>query len=289
MTYLLKETHKKNITMYSGSGIIPTVRVAPSDLKINVLTMEKLTEELNNNFGRISFKRFDELFTEELESHGIDYEEFLKTHMQGGIEGIRYNIENPDKLSKVQALLPPMNVIFNKVWDSMTDSDRIEFRKKYHPFMCLNRSPLPLESAEILIKGEDEGKLKLIRGRAEVKAMPDGRFSVIYSSEKPSEEFDAVINATGLDVFFENSEEVNPLIYEVLNKRYFMKDKWGGFTLNPIDMTAVSPLFGSLSNLHSYGVLASGVQYRNNSTLIIQHTAHRVVKKLIEDGFIRSK
>lgn len=79
--------------------------------------------------------------------------------MRGGIEELEINIQEPDELARVQALLPIMNVIFNKVLDSLSKSDQIKFRKKYHPFMTFNRSPLPLESVEILINAHKKGTL----------------------------------------------------------------------------------------------------------------------------------
>ena len=36
-------------------------------------------------------------------------------------------------------------------------------KEKYHLFICLNRSPLQFESAEIIIKAFEEGKLKMER------------------------------------------------------------------------------------------------------------------------------
>ncbi len=48
----------------------------------------------------------------------------------------------------------------------------------------------------------------------------------------------------------------------------------------PGKMCVISPLYGTLENLHGHGVLAVGVQYRNNSTMMIQKTAHELIKSL---------
>lgn len=91
---------------------------------------------------------------------------------------------------------------------------------------------------------------------------------------------DLVVNATGLDMYMTDIEKQNPLLAQMLNKRYIAIDKYGGLILRPEDQTSISPRYGSLENLHIHGVLASGVQYRNNSTMMIQTMAHKLIKKL---------
>ena len=139
------------------------------EVSINVLTMERLEKHLEEYYGRIAFEEFDALFLEELESHGIDFEKFQEFHMCGGIEGLERNIDSPDDLAVVQALLPPMNGIFNKVWNCMPVTDRVRFREKWHPFLTHNRSPLPLESAEILIQAKKEHRLSMARGVEDIR------------------------------------------------------------------------------------------------------------------------
>lgn len=282
-THLITEKKIGHVAMFSRTNVIPTVRVDPVMLQIKVLTIEKLQQVLAENFGRITFERFDELFNEELKAHDICYDRFVKKHMISGIDELRVNINDPDELARVQALLPIMNVVFNKVWDSMGNSDRIKFRAKYHPFMCLNRSPLPLESAEILIKAEDDGILTMPKDICDVAVREDGKFVLKRkdgSIDESAGAFDYAINATGLDTKMTNVEEKNALLAELLDKRYVMVDEYGGLAVVPETMAAISPRYGTLCDLHVHGVLASGVQYRNNSLLIMQMTAHRSIKEL---------
>ncbi len=282
-SYLLEESSLDKIYMFSRTNLIPTVRVDPVDIKTNIMTYEKTRDLIDKNNGYISFESFDKLFNQELESHGINYEEFLKKHMSGGIDALRTNIEEPEDLAKVQALLPPMNLTFNLVWASMGEKDRVKFRKKYHPFMCLNRSPLPLISAEQLIKGEEESRLEVLENIKDIKYNHKEKlFEIKDCFGETQVKSDYVLNATGLDTSMEDIEDFNPLLDQILDKRYVQVDKYGGFTLDPRDMAAISPRFGKINNLHVHGVLASGVQYRNNSTLIIQKTAHDLIKKLYD-------
>ncbi|MGO4988236.1 FAD/NAD(P)-binding protein [Gallicola sp. Sow4_E12] len=278
-TYLLSKNRGDHITMFSRSCMIPTVRVEPVEVSINVLTMECLKKHLEEYYGRIAFEEFDALFLEELESHGIDFEKFQEFHMCGGIEGLERNIDSPDDLAVVQALLPPMNGIFNKVWDCMPVTDRVRFREKWHPFLTHNRSPLPLESAEILIQAKKEHRLSMVKGVGGIKK--NGKYKLIMADGKEHEiEYDYIINATGLDVRMREIEESNPLLDQLLEKRYASVCEYGGLTLVPGKMCVISPLYGTLENLHGHGVLAVGVQYRNNSTMMIQKTAHELIKSL---------
>lgn len=279
-TYLLNENKGDFITMFSRTCVIPTVRVDPVDAKVNIFTMERLEEHLANNYNRMTFKEFDELFLEELESHGIDFNKFTEFHMCGGIEGLRRNIENPDDLAIVQAILPPMNDQFNRVWDSLPDRCRLAFKEKYHPLLTLNRSPLPLESAEILIKAEEEKRFNMVKGVKDIK-YTGGNYQLILNDDSVyGLEYDYAINATGLDIFMRKIEDVNPLLAQMLNKRYVGLSQYGGLAAVPETMEVISPRYGSLDNLHAHGVLVSGVQYRNNSTMMIQKTAHRLIKSL---------
>ena len=282
-TFLLEEKGVEKIIMFSRSSIMPTVRVKEVKVKMKYLNMTILKAMLKENYGRISFEDFDELFLKELKNHGINYEEFLESHMQGGVEGLLYNIDNPHDLGIVQTLLPYMNLIFNKLWDSMTLSDRKKFKEKYHLFMCLNRSPLQLESAEIIIKAFKEGKFKIQKHVNGIEINDNGKFVLIGKEGArldSSDEYDYAINGTGFDRTLEEVEEVNPLLRQLLDKRYIMVDDNGGISVVPGTMEVISPRFGTLDNFHAYGVLASGVQYRNNSAMIIQLTARWVIKEL---------
>lgn len=281
-TFLLKEKKIENIIMFSRTNMMPTVRVAEQKLKMKYINMTIIKKVLKDNFDRISFQEFDSLFLKELDHHGINYEEFLETHMQGGVEGLIYNIENPDKLAKVQSLLAYLNLVFNKVWDSMTISDRDKFKEKYHKFMCLNRSPLPYESAEIIINAFNEGKFKIEKMINKVIVNENDKFVIIDKNGERLDNYnyDYVINGSGFDYTLENVEEVNPLIKQLIDKRYIMIDRNGGISVVPETMQAISPRYGTLETLHAYGVLAAGVQYRNNSTMIIQLTAKKIVKEL---------
>lgn len=286
-SYLLEEKKTNKLYMFSRTNVIPTVRVDPVKLSINHMTFDKVSKIIEEGKGLISFKKFDDLFTRELESHGIDYESFLNKHMSGGIEGLKTNIEEPEDLAIVQALLPPMNLVFNKVWVSLPNNDRKLFRQKYHPFMCLNRSPLPMISAKLLIKASDDGRLTILNNVDNID-IENGSFQILGKSDDFSDHSENVVltksdwvcNATGLNIRFDTLDRENTLIGTLLDKRYLQIDDYGGVTVLPEDMSAVSPRFGSLPTLHVHGVLASGVQYRNNSTLIIQKTAHDLMKKL---------
>lgn len=279
-TGLLEERKAKKVYMFSRSCVIPTVRVDPVDRPLQVITVPRIQNLIDEGNGFSSFETFEELLREELQFQGIDFDQFQAKHMCGGIEGLRTNINEPDDLAIVQAILPPMNVALNKIWVALTASDRKRFRAKYHPFMTLNRSPLPQISAEQLIQAADEGRLEMpvgINGAKWVEEREVFEFSsgdeVIFTSEW-------ACNATGLDTFMRKISDKNPLLTRMLDKRYLQMDDYGGVSVVPEDVSAISPRFGNMKTLHVHGVIISGVQYRNNSTLIMQMTAHNLIKDL---------
>lgn len=288
-TYLLEEKKIKKLYMFSRTNLIPTVRVDPVKLNINLMTYDKVSQIIDKGKGFISFKEFDQLFNEELRSHGIDYKSFLNRHMIGGIGGLKNNIKYPKDLAIVQALLPLMNLTLNKVWLSLTKTDRKLFRQKYHPFMCLNRSPLPMVSARLLIKAAEEGQLILLNNVYNISKNKRGNnFNILGKEANNLTRNNEIIlgqsnwicNATGLDTSLKTLDKDKNLIGSLLDKHYLQVDDYGGVTVLPQDMSVISPRFGNLSSLHAHGVLVSGVQYRNNSTFIIQKTAHDLIKEL---------
>lgn len=279
-TVLLEDFQHEDVRMFSRTNVIPTVRVDPVEVQPRFLTMEAIEKKLAEGYGRIAFEDFEALLLAELEAHGISYPAFVKKHMQGGIEGLQVNIAEPDDLAIVQALLPPLNWVFNKVWISMDRIGRKKWRETVHPFLCLNRSPLPLESAELLIRAAEEGRFFMPRGIARVKPGKKGEFAVLDAEGNCLFTASGAVNATGLDMRLDHIREKGGLLADLLDKRILQKDEYAGITVLPDDVSVLSPRLGHLPTLHAHGVLIAGVQYRNNSTLIIQHTAHQLAKRL---------
>lgn len=276
-THLIKNSKAKKIHMFSNTNVVPTVRVEPVDITVSVLTLERVQAEIEKGGGSMSFEVFDELFTQELREQGIHYESFLAKHMVGGIEGLKTNIQEPNDLAIVQALLPPLNVVFNLIWNAMPEASRESFILKYHPFMCLNRSPVPMESAELMIEAAERGQLDFLQG---VDHVSSDEKALIHLQDGSSMSVDVIINGTGLDPSLKDIHLENPLLASLLDKRILQRDRWGGITTRFEDMAVISPRYGTLENLHAYGILVTGIQYRNNSTLIIQMTAHNLLKNL---------
>lgn len=274
-TVLLTENKVKHVTLAARSGVFPTVRVDPVDVEINVLTMDKINQAIEDNNGTLPFSVYDDLILRQLEAYDINYEQFIEKHNQPGVEELKVNIAEPKDLAIVQALLPPLNVLFNKAWVSMSDSDRKKFRKKYHPFMCLNRSPLPQCTAEELIEAADAGRFDVMTGVQKIEKEGD---AFIIKSDTKELLSRHVVNGTGLDTKMRNIEKVNPLLADMLDKRIVQRDEYGGFIVLPEYLQAVSPRYGTIEKLHVHGVLVPGVQYRNNSTLIMQMTADKIAE-----------
>ncbi len=278
-SYLIDEKDIDKINIYSRTNIIPTVRVAPVEAKVNILDYDSTMKLIEDNNGYMSFETFDNLFLRELASHNINYEKFLEIHMSDGVESLKNNIKYPDELAIIQAILPPLNLILNEIWLAFTESDRILFKEKHHKFIAFNRSPLPLESAEILIKAYDEGRLILLENIIDINFDKNTNEFIIHHGDSTTNS-KWIVNGTGVDISLDNLENDNQLISKLLDKRYIQRDSFGGVSVLAKDVSVISPKFGHLKNFHAHGILISGVQYRNNSTLIIQKTAHDLIKNI---------
>lgn len=163
----------------------------------------------------------------------------------------------------------------------MPRSSRIEFRKKYHKFLTINRSPLPMVNAKRLIEEYENERFDMVTDSLDIVKDTDA-FKIKLNDESFYEDaYKYVINATGLDLFMRDIDKINPLIKELLDKRYASIYEYGGFAVVPGSQRIISH-FGEFENLHAHGVLTAGVQYRNNSTMMIQMTAHKLIKFLYE-------
>lgn len=277
ISHLLAKGHQKLIA-FSPSGQFPTIRSMFLSPRLKVFTMPRINKYLKENFGRMPLAVFEDWFFQELAAHGISYEAINQEHLAGGFRALKNNLEEPKDLAVLQGLLPSMNLIFNKVWTALSRGDRPLFRQRYHRFHHLIRSPLPPQVGQNLIHAGQTGHLQLLSGQLQIETRESG-FSIKTGSQEVWVK--NVINATGMDTGLTGFQK-NPLLASLLDKRYAMMADYGGFLVRPEDNRLISPRYGLLPGIHAHGLLTSGVQYRNNSTMIIQHTARQLVKNLAE-------
>ena len=286
--YLLVEKDIKKLYIFSRSNIIPSLRLEQRDIDINIMTYDKCLDIIESGNGVIDFKRFDSLFNQELESHGLDFN-YLMDKYTPGIKSIIKSMDEEDDLGKIQTILSKMTIIFNRVWLSFTSSDKIKFNDKYEDFIQAFGNPIPMPTGKILLEAINSNRLTLLHDVSDIVFNKEEKVFQVIGESKGSKSVlaksDFVCNATGLDNSLKTLSRENTLIGKMLNYRYLQVDDSGGITVLPQELQVISPKLGVFNNLLAHGVLISGVQLKNNSTSVIQENAHDSIRGLYKDKF----
>lgn len=281
--FLLVEKEPKKIYMFSRGNSIPSMRQKRIELKVKNLTIENLNKIAEKNKGHISYEEFDELLEADAKDYKIDFMKVLKKYSDG-TSGLELSLNKEEDLQYAQSLLAHTTSAFNRAWHGFDELDREKYKEKYSDLLQIIGAPLPLPTGEIIVDAIRNDKFELVDDIVDVGySENEGRFYLLREDEKLNSvkrKADYVLNATGLDMSLESVDRENSLLGKMLNKRYLQADKYGGVTVLPTTLCAVSPKYGTFSNLHVHGVLISGVVIRNNSTSVIQRTAHELIKLL---------
>lgn len=281
--YLLKEKNINKLYMFSRGNIIPTLRLEQVDLELDTITYNRCSDIIESGNGFISFKKFEELMYDELESHGLDFDKLMDKYTPG-IKAIKISMEEQEDLAKIQTILSKLTLTLNKIWLGFTHSDRQKFTRKYDDFIQAFGNPLPLPTGKILLEAADSKRLFILDDINNIVYNNDDEsFHLLSESENSTSlvaKSDFVCNSTGLDTSLKTLSRSDTLIGSMIDKGYLQVDNRGGITVVSNNTRVLSPRLGEVNTLHAHGVLISGVQLRNNSTSVIQRTAHELIKEL---------
>lgn len=281
--YLIKERKVKDISMFSRSNVLPTVRGEFHEKKLKLATPEKIKKIKEKNNGFISFEKFDELFEKELKIQGTSFSELSDKYI-GGIKAITKSINEDEELIIIQGMFANLADLFNEGWLGFTKKDREKFSEKYEDFLQVFGGPIPPSTGKIIVENLEKDRFRVLDNIVDIKYNEEeNKFYLIEEDENKEKSInrkvDYVCNATGLDTSMKAVEE-DSFLGKLLDKRYAQIDKYDGITIIPDYLNVVSPKFGVFDNLHSHGVLITGVQLRNNSISVIQEAAHNLIKRL---------
>lgn len=281
--YLLIEKDVKRIYMFSRSNIIPTLRLKPKDLDLNIITYETCLDIIESGNGIISFEKFDELFNKELGFHGLIFNKLMEKYTPG-VKSLKKSIKEEEDLAKIQGIFSQLTLILNLVWSAFSLTDREKFNDKYEDFIQAFGNPLPIPTGKILLDAIDSNRLIVLDKVSDIIYRDEEEAFHLqeYSEDSTSiiAKVDFVCNATGLDLSLKTLSKEDTLIGKMIDHRYLQVDNSGGITVIPENIRVMSPKLGEFKTLHAHGVLIAGVQLRNNSTSVIQRTAHELIKEI---------
>ncbi len=281
--FLLNEKKIRKIYMFSRDNTIPTMRMKVVDVKIENLTLNNLKAIAKDNNDHISFEDFNNLIESDLKNLKIDLDFLLKKYVDG-LDGLKLSLEENEELINVQSYLADTADAFNFSWLKFNVEDRKKYKEKYEDILQVFAAPLPLPTGKILVEAGNSNRLEFLENIEDIKhSEKESRFYLL--SEKDNmrsvkKKVDWVLNATGLDLSMKSLELKKNILGKLINDRLVQIDEYGGLTVLPNNLAAISPKYGELDTLHIHGVLISGVILRNNSAKVIQKTAHNVIKIL---------
>lgn len=283
--YLKSEINPAQFLIFSNENHFPAVRAHDErDLQWHFLSIEQAESLIDKQAGNFTVANFTDLLEQEFSRHGLSIAEVKENDFLPGIQGLKTTMESPDRVGLIQRILFQASDMMSVGWEAMDESERTKFQHEYDKLVTTFRNPMPIESAETLIEGAEDGWLKVLEDVQTINPAPNNERLQLITPNKTFE-VDWVINATGLDLSMKNLAE-DSLLSSLLKRRYALIDTAGGFGLHVATGNIISPRFGEWATLHAHGVLINGAIYQNNSTFKIQRHAHRLIKRLLREAAI---
>jgi len=283
MNYLRNKSPKMKIAMVSPDGKFSSVRGSKSEHTLSYLTVERLEAEKNKHEGMVPFKIIKRLFTEEVNSLGLDLKKIWSSYGIGTVEGLRFDLEHLDEIGKFQSIIASMKDLYAEMWNLLSEAGREEFLTDYAERFLAFRSPIPTTSAQKIIDSVDRGYVKVYKDIKDIKKDKDV-FHINFTSSDVSLEADYLLNGTGQSADLkENWHEQDILIQQLLNERILTPYSHGGVQIIYPDMSVISQRYGVLSSFKAYGQLVSGINYFNNTVGLISQGAINGVKSMVDE------
>lgn len=286
LRHLQRKIKPVKIVMFSNENHFPAVRgYDEREVEFNFLTLDLINAMIEAQEGSFTVDNFKQLLDQELGFYGLSFERIKEKYYSEGIAGIRATISDPEEVGLIQAILEEAVVVLSDGWVAMSESERERFAAEYQKMLVTFANPMPVDSANELLDGDEVGWLKVLKGVKDIETL-SGSQQLRLVTDTGSVEVDWVINATGMDMSLKGLAK-DSLLSDLLDQRYVMVDTAGGFSMNYATSNVISPRYGEWSTLHAHGVLVNGVVYQNNSVFKIQRSAHRLVKRLLAEASIR--
>lgn len=268
------------ITCFSRSSLLPTVRILEkTPISWQFLTNDNLQKLSSSPKRQVAFEHFEALLLSELKVLGFkDWQSACDQFLAAGIKGITLSFQYPDQLYLLQQLASRVADWFTDLWPLMSLSDRERYQEVYEKAIINLRNPMPDESAKVILKAYEDGRLNFIDDVTDIVPQHSG-FSLIDQAKKTSK-LDIVINATGYQLTPSNLKSATPLLQNIIDQRLAQIDQAGGLSILPETTQVISPKYGIMPTLYAHGALVNGVIYQNNSTIKIQKMAERSIQPL---------
>ncbi len=286
---LIENGHKGEITLYSRSGLFPSVRGVQGRYKNKYLALDFI----NRNYPDINMTDLSELFFKEMENYratnpdNMEEELVFPPPMITDFEKfLSYEIDMAQHKRGWQAVLYDTNSLLADVWGMLPEGEKDWFMSKMLASAMSMRVSIPVENAIKMLEYVKSGQLKFVTGNSDIEKEGDQLFVTTSDGEKHPT--GAVIYATG------SPRDANmcdsPLLRNLLSDGLVRQHPFGGVDVceryhNIVDNT------GNFSNtIYAVGEITNGKFLFTSAMDIIVRHAHKcatVLHKHITHGIKR--
>lgn len=275
MRYLYNHKKDIKISVFSNNTVFPTIRQKEVNVEERFLTRENIAEIKKHNNGFMTFEQADTLIKQEYEQYGIDILALIEKYTQG-FDSVETCLEEDKALQIAQSL--NIGIVFNKMWQGLTDEDKDKFKERYSMYLSTLFSPMPEKTGKMLVEKKEIKQLNVLENVKKI-IKKDSVFLIQNEDGKTLCEADWVVNATGLDSSFKSLKE-GSLLYNLVQKGIILPYKYGGITVAIDGYSVLSSKYGEMISLSAHGVLVKGVELLNNGAKMIQDSADEKINQI---------
>lgn len=279
--YLTEDSKQlnKKITIFSRSGLFPSVRGEECTLDFYYLTDDNLKASLSKHKGSFPLHDLIQWVKDELALYEMTFDDIIEQFCVPGIKGLEIALQNSKKLGIIQAIALQISVLLTDGFYYMNKEEQAIYLERYHKYLILFRNPCPASSAEHLIYLIKNGILEVVDNIEEITFKKDTSTNFILKGKNQSYSTQAVVNATGMKLTPDSDLQESPLLQVLYNQQLIDIASVGGILINWETGNVLSPKYGEIDTLHAHGMLLEGLIYQNNSTVKIQKTAEKILER----------
>lgn len=268
-------TPELNTTLYlvSRDGKVQSVRGKMAEIRFKYLTLKKLEKIKSKNNGYLPLEELKILFYKEIKYHNINLDKFINLSRVNPVKAMQFDLSNAQEVGYLQSFILKLTQTAPFIWPFMTRADKALYIERYADKISAYSNPMPEDTAEELIQGINNNKIKILSGVEQVEYKYN-KFRIHMKNEEIRVHY--LINATGPAKHYKDAIEPNPLIKNLLNHDLLITHPDGGFYVTPINCEVIGAS-GKLNNFYLLGQKSGGVNYLNNGISELTDEAKRAV------------
>ena len=257
------------IKLISRNGLLPFAKADNFSNNNPEITLKKISDEIRSNKANLTSDKLIDIFKNEIllatgenildyMPDTIDPQKQLKISLKNAVSG----------KSEYQNIFQNVNDTIGDAWNYLSQSEKINFKKKYGVIWNLLRSPIPLVNAQKLYCVLQKRNIVIHNEIKDIKYQNE--ICNVMKSDGSTFQTKNILNSTGLNFNFSK----NPLINSMVENRLAIHHESGGIDIDFYN-NRIKSLDGTfLENAYGIGAISSGVHF-------VIHSVERSVKKCI--------